>query len=263
MSYFGATTGSRALPAPHSLQLWPAGAGWMLTWAAPPVGITQALVLAGTNKLTMIASVQAQACRWMLPPDSGARFALCWQAAKQSGPQSTLVELPGPPAAPTQERACPLCQTILQHAGAWWHCNGRCGTRWLETSSGQLMDPASLPWGLCSCCSRPQPLSRTTMILHCPSTSIQYFPDSSGQLQPATPLPHGRCECCVPAQPLIEQNQRVYCPHHPHTTYIRTAQGWQLKPHTAANPTLEAIDAALHANSANWTLYGLFDIDNA
>ncbi len=264
MSYFAAQLGSMPIPTPHGLALWPSGTSWVLTWSAPPPGIKQAQVFAGATALTPLCSVAAHACRWDVR-HPGPRFSLAWLRDTTCGPSAPAVQLPtlaATPPLPDTPTRCPLCQGTLAPAGPLWRCTGRCGARWLPNDSGQLLDLAGLALGICRCCERPRPLVRGPDAPLCPNTQRQHIIASNGQTQLVQQLDLGLCACCAPPQPLVQLEQHVICPAHPQQPYVNIGGTWQPTPPSATpSATLAAIDKALSANTAKWTLYGLFDVN--
>ncbi|HYF65255.1 MAG TPA: hypothetical protein VD886_20675 [Herpetosiphonaceae bacterium] len=173
-------------------------------------------------------------------------------ASSQGAPATQ--EVPAPP--------CPLCRGELLADAGLWRCMGTCGARWLADGMGRLIDLAALPYGICACCAAPQALVRSD-IGHaaCPRTGRIHLL-AGGRPLLADRLPGGACSCCAPPQPLVSLGAAVVCPAHPEREYAQVGGVWRLQ---AAPPsvdaTLSAIDAALRANSAKVTIYGLFDVD--
>ncbi|MBA3469247.1 MAG: hypothetical protein H0T53_06335 [Herpetosiphonaceae bacterium] len=168
---------------------------------------------------------------------------------------------PAPPPATTP--TCPLCQGELLEDARLWHCVGRCGTRWLRADTGQLVDLAALPFGICGCCPAAQALVRSDVgSAVCPATGSVHLLLADGTAVVAEQLAAGRCLCCVPAQPLLRISTGVICPAHPAAPYEWNGGAWQVvAPSKNSTTVLAAIDAALQANAAKLTMYGLFDLD--
>lgn len=190
-------------------------------------------------------------------------------------PESRLVErkpyfsaelspkLVGKPDYEVVETHCPLCRGSLAAGDdRLLHCRGRCETRWLRDSSGHLLDPATLPFGICACCSPPTPLSRSDRGAVCPAGGVEYLilPDGPVPLDEAAPL--GLCLCCQPPAPLIEQDDgTLVCRAKPFHQYRRDGDHLHLIAPTAQSTTaLDAIDIALKQNNAGVTVNGLFDL---
>lgn len=158
---------------------------------------------------------------------------------------------------------CPLCRGELLADAGLWHCVGTCGARWLADGMGRLVDLASLPYGICACCADPQALVRSD-IGHaaCPRTARIHLILAGGRPVLADRLPDGACSCCAPGQPLVRLGAAVVCPARPEREYAQVDGVWQLQAAPASvDATLSAIDAALRANNAKVTVYGLFDVD--
>ncbi len=166
---------------------------------------------------------------------------------------------PPPPTAPT----CPLCQGALLEDARLWHCFGRCGTRWLRDDSGQLLDLAALAFGICVCCAAAQALVRSDVgAAVCPATGAVHLLRPDGTAVVAERLEAGVCQCCAPALPLLRTASGVICAAHPATPYEWNGSVWQIgAPSKSSTTVLAAIDAALQANAAKLTMYGLFDLD--
>jgi hypothetical protein len=164
--------------------------------------------------------------------------------------------------APTGSSPCPLCRGELLADAGLWHCMGTCGSRWLRDGQGRLVDLASLPYGICACCDAPQALVRSDIgRAVCPGTGRIHLIRADGRPVLADVL-SGACSCCAPAQPLVRVGAAVVCPARPEQEYAQVNGVWapQATP-PSVDITLSAIDAALRANSAKVTLYGLFDLD--
>jgi hypothetical protein len=164
----------------------------------------------------------------------------------------------------TLTKPCPLCQGEVLNKGGLYYCQGRCQATWWRDSTGQLIDLAALPLGICRCCNPPQALVPATPGAICPDTSQVYLLLSEGPVPLAEAAPHGLCHCCQPALPLEPHEDGLICPAKPYHRYEEQAgQVVLLAPQggftTAA--TLAAIDEALRHNTAQLTVNGLFDFD--
>jgi hypothetical protein len=158
---------------------------------------------------------------------------------------------------------CPLCRGPLEAQGSIYHCNGRCGARWLEDAPGRLVDLAALPHGICGCCASPRPLARGEPGLICPASGRAHLLLPSGASVLVDTLPHGVCSCCSPPMPLIAEGDALACLARPDRCYRREGQRLiALAPAPAGSAaTLAAIDTALRRNNARLTTNGLFDLD--
>jgi hypothetical protein len=168
-----------------------------------------------------------------------------------------------PPPPPAAVPTCPLCQGALAQEARLWRCAGRCGTRWLRADSGQLIDLAALAFGICACCPAAQALVRSDVgAAVCPATGSIHLLQADGTAVVAELLVAGVCQCCAPARPLLRTSGGVICAAHPAAAYEWNGSAWQIPPPGKSSTTvLAAIDAALQANAAKLTLYGLFDLD--
>ena len=164
-----------------------------------------------------------------------------------------------------QSPNCPLCRGPLSREDDLYHCQGRCGARWVEASPGHLVDLAALPLGVCACCQPPQALVQSEGGAVCPTSGRPYLLLPDGATLPADAAPHGICQCCVPPMPLACRDGHLVCQARPTNHYRRVDGKVALipTPRTTAPPaeTLAAIDAALRRNSAQVTVYGLFDVE--
>ncbi|MGD9100197.1 MAG: hypothetical protein PVF45_06920 [Anaerolineae bacterium] len=146
-----------------------------------------------------------------------------------------------------------------------YHCQGRCGARWVEESPGHLVDLAALPLGVCACCQSPRPLVKSEQGAVCPVSGRAYLLLPDGTTLYADAAPHGVCLCCVPPMPLAWQDGSLVCQAKPANRYRRAGDQVSLIPRAKTtaptSETLEAIDAALRRNSARVTVYGLFDVE--
>lgn len=161
---------------------------------------------------------------------------------------------------------CPLCGGKLVEDKRLWRCQDRCGTPWLLLDEGShLLDLAALPFGICQCCDKAAALIKTDVGLLCPRSGEAHLLLPNGQSLRRKDVPNGLCLCCAPPQPLIWQDDHLCCPAKPANHYQR--QGGKLKQlNTTKQPAapadlLQAIDQALHQNTAKLTVNGLFDFD--
>ncbi|HEU5087000.1 MAG TPA: hypothetical protein VFT99_06125, partial [Roseiflexaceae bacterium] len=113
------------------------------------------------------------------------------------GPRPAVVEhaAPGKQAHHEADPRCPLCRAILEHEQGRWRCAGRCGATWVRIGS-QLVDLASLPYGVCHCCELPAVLVRSAAGVLCSASGLAYLllADGPRLLREAAPL--GLCLCC-------------------------------------------------------------------
>lgn len=160
---------------------------------------------------------------------------------------------------------CPRCMGMLAEGDGLLHCGGRCGGRWVMAGGARLLDPATLPLGVCGCCLPRVPLVRAEVGAVCPQSHGEYLVLPEGVMARATVAPLGICHCCLPPQPLVEVANYLVCRNKPqqHYAVVEGAVTW-----IGLAPVVEqagdqaavtaAIDAALRANSAELTLFGLF-----
>ena len=179
------------------------------------------------------------------------------------GPRPACAEhaAPGKQAHHETELRCPLCRAILQNDQGRWRCAGRCGATWVWIGS-QLVDLASLPYGVCHCCEQPALLVRSAAGVLCPASGLAYLLLAGGPrlLREAAPL--GLCLCCQPPAPLAADEQGLFCQAQPHRRYRRNDSGVVVAaPAASAAAMLDAIDAALHKNTAHVMVHGLFDVE--
>lgn len=266
MSYFAAQVGASPLAAPHPLQLWPEGRGWRLLWPAPPPRVQAVVLFRGAQApLPEVARLSVTKRRWSVPETGGGLLQVAWVRGEEVGPRSVPLTLStqirAAPPAEDGPRRCPLCQSVLLAVAALWHCQGRCAGRWLESDTGQLLDLASLPYGICHCCERPSALVRGEGGACCPRTSALHLLLPDGQVVLAEQV-QGRCPCCVPPMPLIPDGESLICAAKPQNRYQRV--GGALRPLAAPPGSTElwsAIDQALSQNNAQLGPNGLFLLD--
>jgi hypothetical protein len=185
---------------------------------------------------------------------AGARpAAVCHEAL----PRDEALPAPAKPAAPALR--CPLCLGDLVDEHGIWRCAGRCGGRWVEETPGRLLDLAALPYGVCGCCERPQPLVRADGGAACPRSGSCYLLLPEGPRLATDAAPNGLCPCCMPPEPLIWRDGALSCRARPANRFQRV--DGRLIPATDPAATLAAIDAALRRNSALVTMNGLFELD--
>ncbi len=173
---------------------------------------------------------------------------------------------PSPTPVPELPR-CPLCRGALALENGLYHCQGRCGGRWLAPngSPDHLVDVAALPYGACACCEPPQALIKSDAGLLCPQSARAYLllPDGTTTLADATP--YGVCQCCLPPMPLAWNEGKIVCLGKMENVYQHDGSGFVLGTPSRATATpqetLQAIDEALRRNDAWVTVNGLFDVD--
>jgi hypothetical protein len=179
------------------------------------------------------------------------------------GPRPAVAEpaAPGKQAHHEADPRCPLCRATLGYEKGLWRCAGRCGATWVRIGS-QLVDLASLPYGVCSCCELPVALVRAPAGAQCPASGLEYLvlPGGSRLLREAAPS--GLCLCCQPPAPLGADEQGLFGQAQPHQRYRRNGSGVAVvEPVASAAATLDAIDAALRKNTAHVMVHGLFDLE--
>jgi hypothetical protein len=173
----------------------------------------------------------------------------------------------GKPCAATSVAAtdrCPRCKGMLAEEDGFMRCNGRCGRRWIAGGKGRWLDPAALPFGVCSCCRPRLALVGAEVGAICPGSRAEYLILPEGIVLRAKAAPLGICRCCLPPQPLVEKAGGLVCRNKPQQHYqlVQGTVEWLgLAP--ATDPidqatVTAAIDAALSANHAELTLFGLF-----
>ena len=145
-------------------------------------------------------------------------------------------------------------------------CGGRCGRRWVAGGSGRWLDPATLPFGVCACCRPRLALVAAEVGAICPGSHAEYLILPEGVTARAEAAPLGICRCCLPPQPLVKTASGLVCRNKPQQHY-RVVNGpgsieevvWLgLAPALDQATVTAAIDAALSANNAELTLFGLF-----
>jgi hypothetical protein len=160
-------------------------------------------------------------------------------------------------------QACPLCRSDLVSERGLWRCQGRCGAKWLE-EGGRLLDLASLPFGICTCCKQPAALIRTDDGVQCPGSGRGYLLLPEGARLRDEAAPYGVCLCCTPAMPLVMLGDVLVCRAKPQQRYTQAQGQVVAQPEAPAHDltaTHAAIDAALRRNSARVAVNGLFDLE--
>lgn len=177
MGYFSAQLQPRPLPAPQQVVLWPDTAGWRITWGPPPLGVTLAQITRGdVAPYEAVATVSALQRWWLLPEAGGAMIGVAWQRGTEIG-DATRVSLPHAHTT-SAHYSCPLCRHPLEWKARHWQCLPGCGARWVS-QFGQLVDVATIPYGLCTCCPQAQPLLQAGNTLLCAVTKHPYAPPLS------------------------------------------------------------------------------------
>ena len=164
------------------------------------------------------------------------------------------------PSAVTVAR-CPRCQAALVEDDGYMRCEGRCGRRWAVGGPNRWLDPATLPFGVCSCCRPRCVLVAAEVGAICPVRHTEYLLLPEGVKLRTEAAPLGICRCCLPPQPLVEVASGLVCRNKPQQHYQveNGAVVWVgLAPGADQAAVTAAIDAALAANSAELTLFGLF-----
>ena len=156
---------------------------------------------------------------------------------------------------------CPRCNGTLAEDDGMMCCRGRCGRRWIAGGVGRWLDPATLPFGACSCCRHRVALVEAEVGAICPASHAEYLVLPEGVKLRAEAAPLGICRCCLPPQPLVKKAAGLVCRNKPQQHY-RVVNGevtWLgLAPVADQAAVTAAIDAALSANNAELTLFGLF-----
>lgn len=168
---------------------------------------------------------------------------------------------------------CPHCHGVLVEDDGLMRCGGRCGRRWVGSGVGRRLDPAALPFGVCSCCRPRLPLVAAEVGATCPGSQAEYLILPEGVMLRSEAAPLGVCRCCLPPQPLVKKPTGLVCRNKPQQHY-RLEKGdakggakseaksevvWiGLASVVDQAAVTAAIDAALSANNAELTLFGLF-----
>lgn len=166
-----------------------------------------------------------------------------------------------PAQSPAMVDRCPRCRGMLAEEDGFWRCGGRCGRRWVAGGPGRWLDPATLPFGACACCTPRVALVAAEVGAICPGSRTEYLLLPEGVRPRAVAAPLGICRCCLPPQPLVETAAGLVCRNKPQQRYGRVNGDvvWLgLAPALDQAAVTAAIDAALCANQAELTLFGLF-----
>lgn len=159
---------------------------------------------------------------------------------------------------------CPRCNGELAADDGYMRCGGRCGRRWVAGGPGRWLDPATLPFGVCSCCRPRIALAAADVGAICPGSHTEYLILPEGVRPRAEAAPLGICLCCLPPQPVVETANGLVCRNKPQQHYQVKESGKGEVVWLGSAPVLDqavvtaAIDAALSANNAELTLFGLF-----
>jgi hypothetical protein len=140
-------------------------------------------------------------------------------------------------------------------------CGGRCGRHWVGSGVGRWLDPATLPLGICNCCRPRLPLVAAEVGAICPGSHAEYLILPEGVTLRSEAAPLGVCRCCLPPQPLVKKSTGLVCRNKPQQHYglEKNEIVWKgLAPALDQAAVTAAIDAALSANNAELTLFGLF-----
>jgi hypothetical protein len=95
----------------------------------------------------------------------------------------------------------------------------------------------------------------------CPSSHTEYLLLPEGVMLRAQAAPLGICRCCLPPQPLVNKSGALCCRNKPQQRYqVENGEVVWLgfAPALDQEEVTAAIDAALRANNAELTLFGLF-----
>jgi hypothetical protein len=174
---------------------------------------------------------------------------------------------PLPGKSPTAADSCPRCGGVLAEEDGFLRCQGRCERRWMAGGSGRWWDPAMLPFGACGCCKPRLPLVAAEVGAICPGSRTEYLILPEGVRARTVAAPLGICRCCLPPQPLVETAAGLVCRNKPQQRYGKVSGDgdkasevvWLgLAPALDQAAVTAAIDAALCANQAELTVFGLF-----
>lgn len=191
-------------------------------------------------------------------------------APAKSGSQAHFAAQVGKPLARQSAGAkavdrCPRCHGVLAEDDGYWRCGGRCGGRWVMGGPGRWLDPATLPFGACSCCCPRLALVAADVGAICPESRKEYLILPEGVLMRELAASLGICRCCLPPQPLVKMAAGLVCRNKPQQHYgkangdVNGEMTWLgLAPAVDQATVTAAIDAALSANNAELTLFGLF-----
>lgn len=181
MGYFSAQLQPRPLAAPQQVVLWQEPGGWRVTWGHPPVGVSVVEITRGDGgSVEPIATAPAHQRWWRLPEAGGNTIGVAWRRGTEMG-AVTFVKLPLIVESSIQH-PCPLCHCPLEWKARQWQCSTGCGARWVS-QFGQLVDVATFPFGLCTCCAQAQPLLQSGENLLCAVSKQPYAPPiSDGEL---------------------------------------------------------------------------------
>jgi hypothetical protein len=173
-------------------------------------------------------------------------------------------KLPAKVVAATVAR-CPRCNGELVEDDGLMRCGGRCGRQWVAGGVGRWLDPATLPFGVCACCRPRVALVAAEVGAICPESHAEYLVLPEGVKARAEVAPLGICRCCLPPQPLVKGAAGLTCRNKPQQHYgVEQGEVVWLGLAPTTNQALDqasvtaAIDAALAANNAELTLFGLF-----
>ena len=161
---------------------------------------------------------------------------------------------------------CPRCNGVLAEDDGFVRCGGRCGRRWVVGGAGRWLDPATLPFGACSCCRPRLALVAAEVGAICPGSHAEYLILPEGVKPRREVASLGICRCCLPPQPLVKTSSGLVCRNKPQQHYqVVKGKGGQdevawlgLAPAVDQATVTAAIDAALTANNEELTLFGLF-----
>jgi hypothetical protein len=167
---------------------------------------------------------------------------------------------------PVAADRCPRCAGVLAEQDGFMLCGGRCEKRWVMGGAGRWLDPAVLPFGACNCCQPRVALVAAEAGAICPASHMEYLILPEGMMARRDVAPLGICRCCLPPQPLVNSATGLVCRNKPqqHYALLDEAAGDGKTIWLGNAPTLDqaavtaAIDAALSANNAELTLFGLF-----
>lgn len=168
------------------------------------------------------------------------------------------------------DERCPRCNGSLIEEDGFMRCSGHkgehfCGRRWIRGGPRRWLDPGTLPFGVCNCCRPRLALVAAEVGAICPGSHVEYLILPEGVMPRSEAAPFDVCRCCLPPQPLMQVAHGLVCRNKPQQHYsVEPGPGGDEVNWLGSAPMLDqaamtaSIDAALRANQADLTLFGLF-----
>lgn len=241
MGYFDRGGAAPAIPVPGEPRLWDDSCGRLtLAWRRPIGRHEGYVVLRGDHPdaLAEVARVSPAAACWPVTPTGGPWLAVACLRGGAMGEPCAPIALPGAVAPPDDTARRPVA--------------------FQPTAEREATLTPAAP---CACCPEPRLLVADDGALACPATGELYAVLATGDLARAAALPFGLCRCCEARQPLIRSGDAVVCLGRPEQRYAPQGGHYTPVPPDAAPealPDVDAIDAALRANSALLGVNGVF-----